>query len=301
MLGDLSGLSDDYLERVVRAPDGIGQQETTFNVNTNVGNGGRGPFTFRIRSLASYNDPNAPVGDWVSFPGSFSREICCPSSSSSSSSSSGGDPEYTCANNCEPSIAQIWPPVDPGHYETPQECQTACAGCTFAPNATAYCATGDEWTSASGTFSPAGTYDGVPYYLKLYGGGSTGYHLHRYGGNYWYIRFTDNVASFSGPPEAGVASTSTAPPLTGWSNGGVLVPNAVSACSNCVGCECYYAWDAGAQVWNYMSSGGQSGSNCYCEDGNFFNGSEAAPKRTGVENEIAATPCVSFFASCPSN
>lgn len=49
--------------------------------------------------------------------------------SSSSSSSGGGDgdyTEYTCTAGCEPTLAAVWPPVAPGHYETQAACVNGC-------------------------------------------------------------------------------------------------------------------------------------------------------------------------------
>ncbi len=86
MLGDTTGLVEDYVSRKFESGN-----STFFVVD-----GERGPYSFRIRPIPveSYsfepvdNSGNpVPVGDWTSFSGSFSKEICCPSSSSSSSSS----------------------------------------------------------------------------------------------------------------------------------------------------------------------------------------------------------------------
>lgn len=147
--------------------------------------------------------------------------------SSSSSSSGGGDgdyTEYTCIYNCAPTLTNVYPPVEPGHFETQQECQTVCGGCTnactFAPNAAGLCLVGDGWRSACGTFCQKGTYDGVPYYFKEYGssGSDVGFYFHRRFGTTWYVRYTDGVDNWYAAPDFELSSNSDTPPLTGWTS-----------------------------------------------------------------------------------
>lgn len=73
------------------------------------------------------------------------------------------------------------------------------------------------WMSAGGTYCPAGTYDGVVYYTN-----GSSYYMWRSSG-YWYVAYTDQPGALYGPPDATVQSNSSTPPLSGWSNGGVLV------------------------------------------------------------------------------
>lgn len=80
-----------------------------------------------------------------------------------------------------------------------------------------FIASGDEWTSANGTFCPAGTYDGVAYYT-----GGAGYYMWRQGSN-WFIHQTDAPGNFYYSPwYVETESILSMPPLTGWINGGTL-------------------------------------------------------------------------------
>lgn len=74
------------------------------------------------------------------------------------------------------------------------------------------------WGSFTGTYCPAGTYDGVTSYSN-----GNGYMIYRKSGAYWYVQLTnDPSGSGLGPPK-GTNSNASTPPLTGWSNGLTLV------------------------------------------------------------------------------
>lgn len=79
----------------------------------------------------------------------------------------------------------------------------------------------DSWRGACGDYCPAGTFDGVPYYLVA----ATNFVMFRDGG-YWYISQgpVPGTSNFAGPPSAYIQSNSSTPPLTGWTSdfGGVL-------------------------------------------------------------------------------
>jgi titin len=96
---------------------------------------------------------------------------------------------------------------------------------------TGYLADGPEWGPFQGyVLCPAGTYDGVTYYVNSDGPPRV---LFRESG-YWYLSYTGNYPSpgtsgFGGPPDAYVQNNSATPPLSGWGGyygGGVLVAGA---------------------------------------------------------------------------
>lgn len=69
----------------------------------------------------------------------------------------------------------------------------------------------NSWMGACGDYCPAGTFDGVTYYRN------GGWSMWRDNG-YWLVLDTMSVD----PPQFSIQSDSSTPPLTGWSNGGVL-------------------------------------------------------------------------------
>lgn len=74
------------------------------------------------------------------------------------------------------------------------------------------------WGSFTGTYCPAGTYDGVTSYSN-----GNGYMIYRISGAYWHIQLTNDPSGYGfGPPIAIYSNTST-PPLTGWPGGKTLV------------------------------------------------------------------------------
>jgi hypothetical protein len=98
--------------------------------------------------------------------------------------------------------------------------------------ATGFYADGNAgWFGADGTYCPAGTYDGVNYYLNYYTNEPSGYYMFRVGG-YWYIAFTDQPGALYGAPNGYVESNSSTPPLTGWIAGDGVTSLSLTA-ANC--------------------------------------------------------------------
>jgi hypothetical protein len=117
---------------------------------------------------------------------------------------------YISANKTLVSNGQIKIRVD-------SNAQSTTTTTTAAPGVSGFSASGNEWTSANGTFCPAGTYDGVTYYT-----GGAGYYLWREG-TYWFIHQTDAPGNiYYSPWFVEMESPSSTPPLTGWNNGGTL-------------------------------------------------------------------------------
>jgi hypothetical protein len=79
-----------------------------------------------------------------------------------------------------------------------------------------------DWMGGRGTYCPAGTYDGVNYYMTATANPPASNYMWRSNG-YWYVAYTDQPGALYAAPDATVQSNSSTPPLSGWSNGGVLV------------------------------------------------------------------------------
>jgi hypothetical protein len=75
-----------------------------------------------------------------------------------------------------------------------------------------------SWRGACGDYCPVGNFDGVPYYTNSYP-----FVMFRENG-YWYVALGDTpgTSNFGGAPQSFIQSNSSTPPLTGWSDGGVL-------------------------------------------------------------------------------
>jgi hypothetical protein len=76
---------------------------------------------------------------------------------------------------------------------------------------------GEDWMGASGTYCPAGTYEGANYYSN-----GSGWLMWRQTG-YWYIHLSDGPGNFYGPPYYNLSYSST-PPLTGWFDAATASP-----------------------------------------------------------------------------
>lgn len=78
------------------------------------------------------------------------------------------------------------------------------------------------WTAATGTFCPAGTFDGTNYYINdNNGSGYNGWVMFRENG-YWYVSggLLPGTEWFGGPPHVYIQSNSSTPPLSGWEKPG---------------------------------------------------------------------------------
>jgi hypothetical protein len=101
---------------------------------------------------------------------------------------------------------------------------------TAAPGVvTGFTMSGTAWNASNGfNLCIAGNYDGVSYYVQADGPTRV---MFREGSSWYVAANTDPGTSyFGGPPDAVANSSSSTPPLTGWSNGGVLV--SVNTCSD---------------------------------------------------------------------